>query len=64
MIEEIHGKPVKAGDRFGAAHLVGFFDSIEEMHTVYQRYKEHTGLVVDENGWRLVPRLEQHYCTF
>jgi hypothetical protein len=53
MIEEIHGKPVKAGESFSAAHIVGYFDSIEEMHAVYDWYKGHTGLVADDTGWRL-----------
>ena len=42
MILEIHGKPVKAGESFSAAHITGYFDSIEEMHTVYDRYKGQT----------------------
>lgn len=54
MIEEIHGKPVKAGESFSAAHIVGYFDTIEEMHKVYERYKGHTALQADESGWRLV----------
>ncbi len=54
MIEEIHGKPVKAGESFSAAHVVGFFDSIEEMHKVNDRYKGHTALTADKSGWRLV----------
>ena len=54
MIEEIHGKPVKAGESFSAAHIVGYFDTIEEMHKVYDRYKGHTGLTADATGWRLV----------
>jgi len=53
MIEEIHGKPVKAGDSFSAAHIVGYFDSIEEMHKVNDRYKGHTVLTADKSGWRL-----------
>ena len=53
MIEEIHGKPVKAGETFGAAHIVGYFDTIEEMHEVAERHKGHTGLVADAEGWRL-----------
>jgi hypothetical protein len=53
MIEEIHGKPVKAGESFSAAHIVGYFDSIDDMHAVYDRYKGHTGLVADASGWRL-----------
>jgi hypothetical protein len=54
MIEEIHGKPTKAGDSFSAAHIVGYFDTIEEMHAVNDRYKGHTALSVDKSGWRLV----------
>ena len=54
MIEEIHGKPVKAGESFSAAHIVGYFDTIEEMHKVYDRYKGHTALTADTSGWRLV----------
>jgi hypothetical protein len=54
MILEIHGRPVKAGDTFSAAHIVGYFDSIEEMHALYDRYRGHTALEADETGWRLV----------
>ena len=54
MIEEIHGKPVKAGESFSAAHIVGYFDTIEEMHWVNQRYKGHTILNADQAGWRLI----------
>jgi hypothetical protein len=54
MIEEIHGKPTKAGESFSAAHIVGYFDSIEEMHKVYDRYKGHTALTADSSGWRLL----------
>jgi hypothetical protein len=54
MIEEIHGKPVKAGQWFSAAHIVGYFDSIADMHEVYDRHKGHTGLVADASSWRLV----------
>lgn len=53
MIEEINGKPVKAGESFSAAHIVGYFDSIEEMHKVNDRYKGHSSVVVDAAGWHL-----------
>jgi hypothetical protein len=53
MIEEIHGKPVRRGESFGAAHIVGYFDTIEEMHKVYGKYKGNTGLAADASGWRL-----------
>jgi hypothetical protein len=54
MIEEIHGKPIKAGESFSAAHIVGYFDTIDAMHAVNDRYKGHSGLSVDASGWRLV----------
>lgn len=54
MIEEIGGRPVKPGQSFRAAFLVGYFDSIDQMHTVYDTYRGHTGLEVDEGGWKLV----------
>jgi hypothetical protein len=54
MIQEIHGKPVKAGESFSAAHIVGYFDTIEDMHLVYDRYRGHTQLTVDIMGWQLV----------
>ena len=55
MIQEIHGKPTRAGESFSAAHIVGYFDSIDEMHAVYDRHRGHTALEADETGWRLVP---------
>ena len=55
MIEEIYGKPIRAGQSFSAAHIVGYFDTIDQMHAVYNRYKGHTALSVDQSGWRLVP---------
>ncbi|MHC1768134.1 MAG: hypothetical protein AB9869_28325 [Verrucomicrobiia bacterium] len=54
MIEEVYGKPIKAGGSFSAAHIVGYFDTIEEMHAVYDQHKGHTGLVAGPDGWRLV----------
>lgn len=54
MIEEIHGKKTKAGESFSAAHIVGYFDSIEEMHRIYEKHRGHTALTADANGWRLV----------
>lgn len=53
MIEEVHGRPTKAGESFSAAHIVGYFDTIEDMHKTYDRYRGHTRLTVDESGWRL-----------
>ena len=54
MIEEIHGKRVRAGESFSAAYVVGYFDTIEEMHRVNDRYKGHTALRASKSGWRLL----------
>jgi hypothetical protein len=53
MIEEIGGRPVKAGEAFGAAFVVGFFDSVEEMNRVYDEYAGHCGVSVNQQGWKL-----------
>ncbi|MCZ6796062.1 MAG: hypothetical protein O7J95_20835 [Planctomycetota bacterium] len=53
FIEEFGGRPVRPGESFSAAFVVGFFDSIEEMHRVYDRYAGANRLLVDERGWRL-----------
>ena len=39
FIEELHGKKVKAGESFGAAYIIGWFDDIAEMEKVYDEYK-------------------------
>lgn len=57
MIEEIHGKPTKAGESFSAAHIVGYFDSIEDMHTVYDQNKGNIALEANPNGWKLLKTL-------
>jgi len=54
MIEEFGERPIKPGESFRAAFVVGYFDSIEEMQKVYDQYKGHTGLEVSEEGWKLV----------
>lgn len=58
MIEEVHGKPTRAGDSFSAAHIVGYFDNIKDMHQLYDQYKGNTALSVDESGWRLSKSLK------
>jgi hypothetical protein len=54
MIEEFGGRPIKPGESFSAAFIVGFFDSIEEMEKVYDKYAGHNGIEVTERGWNLI----------
>ena len=39
FIQEIGGYSVKAGDQFGAAYVVGYFDDVDDMNRVYDEYK-------------------------
>ena len=53
FIEELHKFPVKAGDSFGAAYIVGWFDDIEEMKRVYDEHKAKTKIVIEDGKFRL-----------
>jgi hypothetical protein len=53
FIQEFGGRPIKAGESFSAAFLVGYFDSIDEMNQVFDQHKGHTRLEVSPRGWRL-----------
>lgn len=55
FIHEVGERPVKAGESFGAAYVVGYFDSLEEMEKVYDEFRGHSALTVTPSGWRLVP---------
>jgi hypothetical protein len=47
FIQELHRKKVKAGESFGAAYVVGYFDDIPEMEKVYDRYKGAHGIEIE-----------------
>ena len=53
LIEEFGGRPIKPGEVFGAAFVVGFFDSIGQMEKVYDKYRDFNRLSVDAQGWKL-----------
>lgn len=53
FIQELHGRPVKAGESFGAAYVVGWFDDVAEMEKVYDRYKGAKAIVVEGSKFRL-----------
>jgi hypothetical protein len=54
FIQELHGKAVKAGESFGAAYVVGYFDTIPAMHKVYDQYRGVTGISVKDGELDLV----------
>lgn len=54
MIEEFGGRPIKAGESFSAAFVVGFFDSLDDLHATYDHFASHSGLEANEVGWKLL----------
>lgn len=59
MIQEYGGRPIKPGETFSAAFIVGFFDSIEEMQKVYDEHAGNQALQVSTAGWKLLPQPEK-----
>ncbi len=53
FIEELHRKKVKAGETFGAAYVVGWFDDVDEMNKVYDKYKGKRAIVVKDGAFHL-----------
>jgi hypothetical protein len=53
FIEELHGRKVRAGDRFGAAYVIGYFDSIPAMEKVYDRYRGARKITIKDGKFRL-----------
>ncbi len=47
FIQELHQRPVKAGQTFGAAYIIGWFDDKDEMEAVYDRYRGKTRIVIE-----------------
>jgi hypothetical protein len=53
FIQELHGKRVKAGDKFGAAYVVGYFNDIADMDKTYDHYRGTTAIMVDKRTFTL-----------
>lgn len=44
MIQELGGRPIRAGDTFGACYLIGWFDDVAAMEMAYDRHQGYSGL--------------------
>lgn len=53
FIQELHGRPVKAGQSIGSAYVVGWFDDVAQMEKVYDARRGKTRLVIDGKSFRL-----------
>ena len=53
FIEELHKRHVNAGDTFGAAYAIGWFDDIPQMQRVYDQLKGAKRLMVEGGNVRL-----------
>lgn len=53
FIEELHMRPVKAGESFGAAYVVGWFDDKNEMEKVFDQHTGATRIVITDDKFEL-----------
>ena len=53
FIEELHRKRVKAGESFGAAYAVGYFDDVPAMERTCERYHGVRAIVLEGDRFRL-----------
>ncbi len=53
FIQELHRRKVKAGESFGAAYAVGYFDDIGEMQRVCDRYRGKKAIQLSADSFRL-----------
>ena len=53
MIEELHREHVKAGETFGSAYVIGWFDDIPQMEHVYDQYKRKKRIVIEGKQFHL-----------
>lgn len=53
FIEELHGRPVKAGETIGAAFAIGWFDDIPAMERVADQYRGSRSIAMEGGSFRL-----------
>ncbi len=59
FIQENHGRSVTKGETFGAAYIIGYFDSIDEMNRVYDDYRGVKYIGVDSGRFTLLDKIPQ-----
>jgi hypothetical protein len=59
MIEELHGRPVRAGETIGAAYAVGWFDDVSAMEGVADHYRGVCGIAVYDGKFEMVSDASQ-----
>lgn len=53
LIQENHRRQVKAGETFGAAYVVGWFNDVTAMEKTYDQFKGKSRIVIDEGRFEL-----------
>lgn len=53
FIQELHRHKVKAGEKFGAAYIVGWFDDVDQMNRVYDAHRGKKKIVLAEKEFQL-----------
>ena len=53
FIQELHGHKVKAGETFGAAYVVGWFDDVPAMQRIADQFDGKQAIELEGKKWRL-----------
>jgi hypothetical protein len=53
FIQELHQRKMKAGDSFGAAYAVGWFDDIKAMENLCDRYRGRKSIRIEAGRFSL-----------
>ena len=54
MIQEMHRRHVNAGESFGAAYIVGWFDDVPQMQKTYDQFKGAHGIEINGGKFELI----------
>lgn len=60
FIQENHGRPVQSGQTIGAAYVMGYFDSVEQMEQTYDQFRGVRGLRVDAQTYETCSQVQLH----
>ena len=53
FIQELHRRRVRAGESFGAAYAVGWFDDVAAMEALCDRHRGRRAIVIADGKFRL-----------
>ena len=58
------GRKVKAGETYGAAYVVGYFDDVSAMEKAYDAHTGKRRIVLEDKKWRLDNLRERRHSLY